>query len=114
MVDRKIVEYSNLQLSEGNGHWCASWERGGRHLNTDELYGCSQKRSFAILKRILEEDHGIVIPPEIAVKSMGNVQYDFNRKIYTLDEKALNPEKGINGAHKHAPIHNNRACGDYR
>lgn len=102
MVDRKIVDYSNLSLSEGNGHWCASWERGGRHFNTDELYGCSQKRSFSQLKSIMENDQGISLPPEIAVKSTAQVQCEMGRKTYKIDEKWMNQDNKSKFTHNHS------------
>lgn len=105
---RKTVDFSNLSLTEGNGHWCASWERNGRKFNTDELYGCMHKRSFAQLKSIMENDQGIPIPAEIAVKSASKVNYELGRKTYVIDEKLL----GIEGnAHKSQPRDVNRGYG---
>ena len=93
MAKKQTIDYSNLTLSEANGHWCASWERNCRSFNTDELYGCSMKRNYQNLKSILEQDQGIILPAEIAVKSCCTPQYEMTRRVYKIDEKLLqNPD----------------------
>ena len=112
---RRTVDYSNLVLSESNGHWSASWDRGGRHFNTDQLYGCSQKRSYNKLKSLLGSEQGIPLPSEIVVKTSAKVEYGLTRKVYVIDEKLMGRDDvGSNGLPKAVPFRSNRGYGDQR
>jgi hypothetical protein len=86
-----VDKIDNLKIFEIDGRWTASWDRNGRHFDVDYLYGCGHKRSFAQLKGILEEEHGIILPSELAVKSHA-IQRG-HKNIFVVDEKLLNYHK---------------------
>lgn len=100
MVDikaqRNNIDYSNLTVSEANGRWSAAWDRGGRHFTTDELYGCSDKRNYVQLKILLENEQGIVLPSEIALKSSCPSTHGLIKRTYEVDERFL----GVDGRQK--------------
>ena len=84
-------EVKNLKVYESNGRWSASWDRDGKHFDMDELYGCSHKRTFAQLKNVLDEDHGIILPSEIAVKACA-IQKGF-KNVYAVDDRLITVRK---------------------
>lgn len=95
-----MSEIKNLQVTEIKGRWTASWDKDGKHFDIDTLYGCDYPRSFGRLKNILDEDHNIVLPSELAVKSNA-IQKGF-KNVYAVDEKLFTIRKDTDFAREHA------------
>ena len=86
-----MSDAKNLLVTEVNGRWSASWDRNGMHFDVDYLYGAGHPRSFTTLKGILEEDHGIQLPSELAVKSHA-IQRG-HKNVYEVREELLHYRK---------------------
>lgn len=84
-MDDKI---ENLRISEINKRWSASWDKNGEHFDVDQLYGYDHPRSFCQLKDILDNDHCVLLPSELAVKAYA-IQKG-HKNIYEVDEKLIN------------------------
>ena len=68
MDTKKPIE--NLTISCANGVYNTTWERDGRQFDFGVLYGYSSNRSYTQMKAIMEEEQGVILPSEIAVKTL--------------------------------------------
>ena len=84
MDTRKPIE--NLTISCSNGVYNATWERDGRQFDFGVLYGYSSNRTYAQMKAIMEEEQGVILPSEIAVKSQFENPKAYKKVCHIPDE----------------------------